>query len=162
MLYDWLILTWHLPTFKRAVKPLSEQPIKTAISPRSSALGTFRQKTFSWRNVPKRREARRNGCFRRLLSVELVKRHVTTRRHTEITKIWGFIAGVLYLLSRNHGVWLAILLTFFSVRCGQTSMIFTLIFNFIRNVTFNKSLISQCIIRLEINVVIASGFFAFE
>ena len=31
-------------------------------------------------------------------------------------------------------------------------------FNFIRNVTFNNSLISQCNIRLEITVVIASSF----
>ena len=35
-------------------------------------------------------------------------------------------AGVFYLLSRNQGVWLAILLTFLSARSGQTSMIFTL------------------------------------
>ena len=36
------------------------------------------------------------------------------------------------------------------------------IFNFIRNVTFNKSLISKCNIRLEINVIVALQFFAFE
>ena len=36
------------------------------------------------------------------------------------------------------------------------------IFNFIRNVTFKKSLISKCNIRLEINVIVALQFFAFE
>ena len=79
MLNDWLIWTWHLPTLERAVKPLLEYPMKTFFSPRSSPPGTFRQKSHS--------------CFRGLLSAGLVERHVTTVRHTDITKIWGFNEG---------------------------------------------------------------------
>ena len=86
---DWLIYSVLFVYFHKPTRRAWHSSLRI---PRSSPLGTFREEKhrFSSRNVPQRRWARRNDCFRRVL---------TQKYYYEITWLFFRIIISFFLLT---------------------------------------------------------------